>query len=206
LQPPYIERPNEEAQQIDIAEGASEALFPLIATPDAPADRWPLTVLGRSETADGVVWASSDFIMLTVAEPNVSLAIRPAETEAGQPVEMICELQTLVPFDGPATLKLAGLPKGTTAPERTVDQTTREVTFPVSVTDATPIGIHNAVYCELTIVRDGEPSTQFVGRGGVLDVRARGTPAREKRSRLTVLRQEREAKSRADAARSRAGQ
>jgi len=197
LQPPYLERPDEEAAPVEIAAGETETIYPLIATPEAPIDTWPIAVLGRAETPDGIVWTSSNFVTLSVTEPYVRLSVNPAETEAGQSATVVCDLETLVPFDGEAVIKLSGLPKGTSAPERKIDRNTRNVTFPVTVTDATPVGIHNALFCEITIV--GQSVNQFVGRGGELDVRARGTPPREKQSRLTVLRRERDARNRAAA-------
>lgn len=197
LQPPYLERPDEEQAPIEIAANESETIYPLIATLEAPVDTWPIALLGRAETPDGNVWTSSNFVTLSVTEPYVKLAVQPAETEAGQSVNVVCDLETLVPYDGEAVIKLAGLPKGTTAPELKIDRSKKTVAFPVTVTDATPIGIHNALYCEITIA--GQPVTQFVGRGGSLDVRAKGTPPREKQSRLTVLRRERDARNRAAA-------
>jgi hypothetical protein len=196
--PPYLERPNEEQEQIEIGEGETTAQYPLQAQPAAQVSTWEVAILGRAEVDGGAVWVATNTVPLAIKSPDVRLMIEATETEVGTTVPVVCQVTALPSFTGLARARLAGLPKDCSAPEMSFDQHCRRIVFPVTVGRQAPPGIHNALYCEVALALDEDVATQFVGRGGVLEVRSPGTPAREKRSRLTVLRAERAARQPAE--------
>jgi hypothetical protein len=48
----------------------------------------------------------------------------------------------------------------------------KSIVFNVAAAAKTPVGQHNALFCVVTIVKDGEPIVHNIGQGGVLRVDA----------------------------------
>ena len=69
----------------------------------------------------------------TVAEPFLNGSIDLATTEVGKNVTLLCELETLQPFDGQAQLTLGGLPHGVTAQPVSIKANDKSVKIPLKV-------------------------------------------------------------------------
>lgn len=149
--------------QIELPQGQSEIDYPLNANGNAAVGKWPVYVIGYADL-QGQAWASSQLAELEVAAPFVQMEMKWAVCEQGQPAQFVCTLNHLTPFEGEATAELLGLPPNTTAQPLTFNRETAELTFEVTTTAETPVGIHKSVFCRITITHNGEPVVSTAGR------------------------------------------
>jgi hypothetical protein len=91
-------------------------------------------------------------------------------------VQMVADLDQKAKFDGEAVIRLLNLPPNASAPEQKVKAGDSKVTFDVKADAKTPTGQHNAVFCQLVVMKDGEPIVHNIGQGGVLRVDAPPPP------------------------------
>lgn len=157
---------------ITIPAQQTEAYYPLDAAGDAPTRSVKIAVLAKAEIDGGHVWTSSQLVDLTIAEPFVGGSIAMAATQPGQPASVVVALQQLHPFDGPATVRLLGLPPNTRAPELQVTAADQQAVFAVAVPADAPQGAHNTLFCELVLAVNGAPVVHRFGGGGVLRIDA----------------------------------
>jgi hypothetical protein len=78
-----------------------------------------------------------------------------AATEQGKATAMLAKIETLRPFEGPATVELLGLPHGATCPPQTFTKDQTELTFPIAVAADAKVGKHNGVFCRVLVPENG---------------------------------------------------
>jgi Bacterial pre-peptidase C-terminal domain len=151
------------ASDVTIPEGQNEAVIPLNANGNAGAGEWKMAVVGKAVIDDGAVWASSQLATLRVAPAYVQFAIDRAAGEQGQAAEIHCKIQHSKPFTGAAKARLVGLPNKVTAPELELANDTAELSFPVAIDAASPVGKHKGIGCQVVITQNEESIVQNVG-------------------------------------------
>jgi hypothetical protein len=153
---------------VDIAEDASEAVYPLNASADAAVGDRPVVVAAAVKDKDDPSnWVSSLPVTVRVCEQPVELAAEKAVVEVGQETKIVCKVTKPGTFEGVAKVKLMGLPQKTSADELDLPPTATELVFPVRVeADASP-GRHDNVFCQVRVplaggwVVYGTPATQL---------------------------------------------
>ena len=165
--------------EVTVPEGQSDVVYPLNATGDAALRSWTVALLAEGDAGKGKVWASSGPIVFEVAEPYLSMRIPMAAGETGRPVAIPCKLEQRLPFDGEATVLLAGLPPKVTVEKNplVITRDAKEVVFHAVVASDAPVGQHKGLFCQVTVPGKGGPIVHSVGGGGVLriDAPARGS-------------------------------
>ena len=83
--------------------------------------------------------------------------------EQGKEAELFCKVQQNTPFDGPAKVRLVGLPNAVTAPDMDITKDTKEFAFKVTTAKESPAGTHKNIFCQVVITQNGEPVVHNVG-------------------------------------------
>ncbi len=149
--------------QITIPKGKSEITYPLNANANAQIGKWPMVVIGNSNIG-GPAWCSTKMAELEITEPLVKMEIARASCLLGQPAKLHCKISQLTPFEGEATAEILGIPPNiaiNTPLKFNKDAT--ELTFEVTTTDKSPVGKHASLFCQVTVMKNGEP---IVSRAG----------------------------------------
>jgi len=155
---------------LTLEKGQGELAYPVNAAGDAPLSTWQLVLQGEADTGRGVVFASSALTPINVVPPFLQLKLDLSATEQGKPVQVVAHLEPVTPFEGKATVKLHGLPPKCSAPDREIVATDTSVIFDVTTAPDTPPGKHASLFCEVDVVKEGEPIVHFLGGGGTLRV------------------------------------
>ncbi len=155
---------------LTLEKGQSELAYPVNAAGDAPLATWQLVLQGEADTGRGVVFASSALTSINIVAPFLQLKLDLAATEQGKPVQVVAHLEPATPFEGKATVKLHGLPPKCSAPEREIVATDTSVIFDVTTAPDTPPGKHASLFCEVDVMKEGEPIVHYLGGGGTLRV------------------------------------
>ena len=168
--PPGVGSQNE----VTIGEGQTEAAYPVNASGDAATRTWRIVVLANSDAGKGQVWTSSQLAKLTVASPFVSMQIPMAATEQGKSVDVLCKIQQLQPFEGEAKVQLNCIPPKVQVAKNplTITKASQELIFTGTLVSDAPVGQHKSLFCQVIIMKDGEPIVHNVGGGGVLRIDA----------------------------------
>jgi len=153
-----------------IEEGKNEADVPISAKGDAPLQKWKVCVVGSAATGNGPVWISTQLIDVEVAAPFVGGKIVRTFVDQGDQTTVTVKLEQKQPFEGTAKVQLLGLPPNTTADEQQLTKDTEEVKFTVKADKTAPAGQHKQLFCQFTLVKDGEPMTSTFGNGGILRI------------------------------------
>jgi hypothetical protein len=148
---------------VTIPEGQNEAQYPINANGGAQVRKWKIVVLGTATVGNGPVWVSTQLATLEVAPPYLALAMEKNAVEQGKEAELFCKVQLTTPFDGPAKVRLVGLPHKTTAPELDITKETKEFAFKVTTEKESPAGTHKNLFCQVVIQQNGEPVVHNVG-------------------------------------------
>lgn len=189
--PAWVERSE---SPVVIPADQTEGLYPLVAGPRAVEGTTPLVVVATAEDDAGPLPAvAAAAIDLGVAAPYAEAAIARTSTEQGAAVRVPCALTWRRDAPPGVTATLRGLPKGASAAPLAVAPGQGELEFVVEVGEETPASTHNTLMVELAVPENGAAMTQFLGRGGVLEVYPRGGSPQETASRLAVLRARRAA-------------
>ncbi len=77
---------------------------------------------------------------------------------------------SLKKFEGKAKAQLVGLPPNATASEMALSSSDQQLVFNVNTDPKTPVGQHGTLFCQVTVMENGEPVIHNIGRGGVLRV------------------------------------
>jgi hypothetical protein len=152
-----------------IAENQTETVIPLSANNDAAVRKSKIIVIGAANI-DGARWVASPFADLDVAAPFLTAKIEMTAAEQGKAAQVLCTLEQKTPFEGKAIAKLVGLPANATAKDAEISGGDSTVVFDVQAGEKTPVGQHKALFCQVTILKDGEPIVHNIGRGGVLRI------------------------------------
>lgn len=162
--PPGVGAPPE----VSIPAGKNEVSIPINANSEAPLRSCSILATGEAKTKMGNVRVSSPFVTLTVAEPFLNGSIDLATTQAGQDVTLICELETLQPFDGPAQLTLANLPHKVTAQPIFIKASDKVVKIPLQVPADVKPGKSKNIFAQVLIMKDGQPIPHQIASGTTL--------------------------------------
>jgi hypothetical protein len=95
----------------------------------------------------------------------VTFTLERGAAEQGQPTEIVCKVAHLTPFDGPAKAKLIGLPNKVATTDMDITKDTKEFVFKVTTAPDSPAGQHKNLFCELVVMKNGEPILHRLGTG-----------------------------------------
>jgi hypothetical protein len=193
-----------------IPDGQTETVFPLNANTGAPARKWKYVVWGVATVGNGPVWVSSQLATVEIAPPLMAFQLERAASEQGKATTLYGKVQVGTPWEGPAKVKLVGLPPKVTAPEVEITKDSKELAIPLTLDAAAPAGQHKNLFCQVVVTQHGEPIVQNVGSTelridqplpaapAAKPQAAAPKPAAEKRlSRLEQLRKEQEEREKA---------
>jgi hypothetical protein len=161
------------AGSITIDKGQSEGLYQLNANGNAMVGKWPMMVIGAADI-DGQAWVSSQLAELEVANPYVGFEMKRAACDKGQETQIQCTLDQNTPFEGNAKAELLGLPPGVMAAPVEFNKETKGLVFDIKTSKDTPAGNHKSLFCQVTIIQNGE---SIVGSAGTTELRVNDPPA-----------------------------
>ena len=161
--PPMIIPPDEDSGVLQIGAGVN-----------APVRTIPLVVLGDTVREDiqgylgaGHIRVSSKIVHLQVARPYIELASAPESIRRGEQKKYVWTVRHHKAFEGKATVRLLGLPKGVSVvgatPTVTSDDT--EVVCILKATGAALLGQAKDLICEVTVPVGTQKIVQRTGRG-----------------------------------------
>jgi hypothetical protein len=142
---------------------------------DVPLGNQPLVV--TATTMEGLehgwylgagrVRVSSEIASLAVAEPFVELAAKPESIRRGEKKRFAWSVKHKSAFEGKASVKLLGLPKGVSVagPAPEIDKNSQDLAFEVEATDDALMGAARGLSCELTVRAAGQEVRQRTGNG-----------------------------------------
>ena len=157
------------AGAVDIPADKNEVEYPVNAYEGAQVRKWKICVLGVADV-NGPMWVSSELQDLEIAPPFMEMKIEMAAAEQGKPCSVLVHIDQKAKFDGQAEVKLLGLPPNTSAPEMKITSADQQLVFNVTTAPNTPVGQHGSLFCQVTVMKDGEPIVHSLARGGVLRV------------------------------------
>jgi len=152
FRPPGIGGPS----AVEIKEAATEATFPIAASPEAALGEWQVAMTAvfqpkETSRSEGERPVASRLLTLRVVEPLVVLAADPTTVEQGQEARIVWKVQKPAGFAGVAKARLMGLPARTEAPELELSADAAQLEFPVTVAADAPAGSHKNVFCEVRV-------------------------------------------------------
>jgi len=153
-----------------IKEGETEGAVTLSATAAAPIKTWPIVVVGSTDQGTGIVWVSTQLSNLEVVPPFVDGKIVRTFVDQGDKTTITVKLEQKTPFEGKAKIVLLGLPNKVTAAEKEFTKDDTEVQFDVQADKTSPAGRHAGLFCQVTVMQNGEPILQNIAQGGTLRV------------------------------------
>jgi hypothetical protein len=109
---------------------------------------------------------------VTVSAPFLTMQIPMAAGEQGKSSPVLCKVQQLQPFDGEAQVQLTGLPPKVTIEKNPlpITKASADVTFNAALAADAPVGQHKTLFCQVIVMKDGEPIVHNIGGGGVLRI------------------------------------
>lgn len=153
------------SREVSIAEGQSEASILINAAGNAQVREQILAIRATATVGNGPVMTASPFAKLNVAEPYVKFTYQQAAVEQGAESAVVVAVEVVRPFEGEAEVKLVGLPNKVTAPVLKMTAETKELVFPITAEADAPQGITKNLFCEITIIENGEPVVHNLGSG-----------------------------------------
>ena len=114
-----------------------------------------------------VVRVSSEIILVTVSDPFVEITSLPQSVRRGGRTQFNFAITHKSPFEGKATVRLLGLPKGVKVvePLPVITKDSKEVTFGIEATDDALLGPVSGLTCELIVTTSGQEVRQRSGNG-----------------------------------------
>jgi hypothetical protein len=160
--------------QVIVPSGESSAVLELTAEAGAALGTklLVLTALTKSQgdqawCGHGQIRVSTAIVNLTVAEPFVELAAEPESVRRGEKKKFVWTLRHKSPFEGEASVKLLGIPKGVTVSEPlpVITKDSKEVAFQVEANDDALLGAVSGLSCEVVVKAGGQEIHQRSGKG-----------------------------------------
>ena len=156
-----------------IPSGATEAMLRITAEQNAPLGSGPLFIRattlqqGSGELGCGRVMVTSEIITITVADSFVELSSQPESIRRGAKGQFAFDVTHKTPFEGQATAKLLGVPKGVSViePLPTVTKDSKKIVFTIEATDDALLGAVSGLGCELMFKAAGQEIRQRAGKG-----------------------------------------
>jgi len=156
--------------EVTIPKGATNVIYQLNAEGGAETRIWKIAVLGHATVEGGQVYVSSQLADLEVAKPYVSGKIETLWVNPGKTGKLTVNLQQAKPFEGKATVKLAGLPEKVTAEPREITKDDQEVSFDVVVDPTCSTGSHKNLFCTVDLKDKDTVIPHVIAQGGILRI------------------------------------
>jgi hypothetical protein len=117
----------------------------------------------------GEIQVSAPLVLLTVAEPYLSLSSAPTSLRRSGVVDYRWSVTPKSPFEGEAVVHLLGLPKGVTVqgPLPRITAADTEVVFRVQASEEALLGLSTGLECEVTVHAAGQEIRQRSGKGSL---------------------------------------
>lgn len=117
----------------------------------------------------GHIHVSSEIVTLDIADPYLELTAAPTSIRRGERTRQVWRIQQLTPFQGRATARLLGLPKGlrVVEPLPTLTAHSKEVSFNLEATDEALLGRVTGLRCEVIVDSNGTEIVQRAGSGSI---------------------------------------
>jgi hypothetical protein len=151
------------ATSVVIPEGQNEVMLPINANGGAPVRKWKYAVLGTTTVGNGPVWVSSQLANLEISPPYLGLTFERGAVEQGKETQIYVKAAVTKPFVGNASVKLIGLPPKTSTVDLNLTKDTKEIAFPIKTDLQAPAGIHRNLFCQITVIENGEPVVHNIG-------------------------------------------
>ncbi len=164
--PPGVSAPS----SVTIPKGKNEVSMGINANGSASIAKWRIFVTGEASCSKGPLIVSSKLQPIEIADPFVGGKIELAATELGQDTGLICSISVQKSFEGDARINLNGLPHGVTTETLTITKDTKEVTFPLTVSEEAKKGKTSNIFCSVVITQNGHPISGTAMGGGVLRI------------------------------------
>jgi hypothetical protein len=164
LQFPFLPPGVGTTNQIALPAGQTEIAYTLNANANAQLGKWPFLVIGYANVEGGPLWASSPLGELEIAEPFVKVEIPRAGCDQGQTAQLVAKFEQLTSFEGEGTLTVLGLPPNVAVEPVKFTKETTELILNLPTTDASPVGQHKSLFCQLSIPVAGEQVISATGR------------------------------------------
>ncbi|MGE9270990.1 MAG: pre-peptidase C-terminal domain-containing protein [Verrucomicrobiales bacterium] len=168
--PPGIGAPD----TVKIPAGESQGFYELNASEEAQPGTWPILVTAESDTKQGPVHVSSEFVNLHLAEPFVSAQMAQTATEQGKDIHVLSHLTYHHSFTGFAEATLRGLPHGTRTTPVRFRHGTEKLGFKIEVNPDATVGKHSGLFLQIQIPHaNGHANGSILhqtGQGGVLRI------------------------------------
>lgn len=157
-----------------IPAGESEAVLRITGEGNAPLGKCPFVVSASTARDDldpylgtGRVRVSSEIVDLSIAEPFVELASQPEAVRRGSRRKYVWSVQHKSPFEGNASVRLLGLPKGvsTVEPQPSLNRESKEIAFEIEASNEALLGSVRGISCEITVKAAGQEIRQRTGQG-----------------------------------------
>jgi hypothetical protein len=152
---------------ITIPEKQNEAVIPMNADGGAELRTWKIVVNGASGVASGPIMVSSQLANLTIAPPFVGLTFQAASVDQGKEVDMAIKVAKAVDFPGEADVTLYGLPNKVTTDVKKITKDTTDLVYHIKTDKVSPAGNHASLFCQVVIMKDGEPIVHNIGTGAL---------------------------------------
>lgn len=155
------------AAALNLEAGQTEAVLNISAAANARLGTWPFTVDAWVDFGPkfGIVHTGTPIVDLVVAQPFVELATPLESLRRGERKRYVWSVKSKSTFDGSATVKLLGLPKGVTQIGETprITKETTQVAFEIEATDDALLGPVGGVACEVVLQASGQEIHQRSG-------------------------------------------
>lgn len=148
---------------VTIAAGQTEAMFFVNANGGAQIRKWKTALIATADAGKGPMWVSSQLFTLEVAAPFFAITMERGAVEQGKDTQIFCKVSTTTPFPGNAKVKLIGVPANVTAKDVEFNKDVKEFAFPIATQKNAPAGIHRNLFCQVTVMLNGEPVLHNLG-------------------------------------------
>lgn len=157
-----------------IPTGQALGTLELGARSDAPLETMPLVFLGDTVRDDiqgylgvGHIRVSSRIVDLQIAEPYVELASGPESIRRGEEKQYVWTIRHHQAFEGKATVRLLGLPKGVSVigAGPVLSSESDKVSFRLKATNIALLGQAKDLICEVSVPVGDQNIIQRTGRG-----------------------------------------
>jgi hypothetical protein len=159
---------------VTIPAGQTEGILRITGEANAPLGPCPIVVTASTTRDDldaylgtGRVRVSSEIVPLTIAEPFVELSSQPESVRRGERKAYVWNVNHKSPFEGKASVKLLGLPKGVSVvePLPVLTRESKTIEFAIEATDEALLGSVRGIICELVVQAAGQEIRQRTGSG-----------------------------------------
>lgn len=159
---------------IIIPSNESDAILNISAEAYAKLGEVPFVVTGSTSREDvngylgtGRTRVSSKLVSLTITEPYVELSSDAQSLRRGKSGEFIWNVNHKTSFEGKASVRLLGLPKGVEViePLPEISKESKNIQFKIKASDEALMGLVNGIYCEVVVKTAGQEIKQRAGKG-----------------------------------------